>query len=507
MGEFDDKIIRDAACGLIHLSKTELKIIDLPIFQRLRRVSQNGFLSNIFPSATHSRFSHSLGVLYYANLMCRQLNLDQEKIKVIRLAALLHDIGHGPFSHTIENIYKGKLPINIDPLTSESEDKTKIDFLRELERIDLVKQTVKIHKDNTRDRRELLGHEIIGSMIIENHPDINNILKDEFKENFEKSKLDIQKSICGDIDDARNMGILHSELDADKCDYLIRDSLFSGVKYGLYEFQHILNNMEIDENTNGIVFKYKALKSIEHFMFSRYFLYNQIYNHKTNLGFNWLSEKAYESLLENNMFIHPKELIVNMDKKEFDIFDVYDDFHFFNSCKELHRNLLQTGKLDENQEFNLEVINKVIKRQPLKHVLTCESFINTSDGSLSEDFVLVREFLTDRTNRMSHETKIPPRWIITDRKFDVPITKIPNKVSSSNFSQLTRRNKEEEIMIKYNERDIRPIGEVVSSIINPLANLNLIGQFLFTKDEEYKSRIIKYMNTNEKHSSKFIIKK
>src|SRR3989338_7383578 len=100
VNDFKYKVIRDAACGLIGVSETELKIIDLPIFQRLRRVHQNGFLSMTFPSATHTRFSHSLGVLYYAHLMCKQINnktndiLKPNEVKIIRLAALLHDIGH-----------------------------------------------------------------------------------------------------------------------------------------------------------------------------------------------------------------------------------------------------------------------------------------------------------------------------------------------------------------------------------------------------------------------------
>ena len=69
MDDFNFKVIRDSACGLIGLSRAEVKIINLPIFQRLRRIHQNGFLSYIFPSTTHTRFSHSLGVLFYANLI------------------------------------------------------------------------------------------------------------------------------------------------------------------------------------------------------------------------------------------------------------------------------------------------------------------------------------------------------------------------------------------------------------------------------------------------------
>jgi len=305
VNDFKYKVIRDAACGLIGVSETELKIIDLPIFQRLRRIHQNGFLSMIFPSAAHTRFSHSLGVLYYASLMCNQINKDKNKvilkeneIKIIRLAALLHDIGHSPFSHTLENVSKNFLPVTETLTTSEKDNNPKYDL--KILNIDLVKTIIKIHKSKTQNRKELLGHEIIGSMIIENHTEINEILKKEFKSDFKESKLKIQRSICGDIDDGIYMGILHSELDADKCDYLKRDSLSSGVKYGFYEFEHIIENMEVDSSEREIVFRYKSLKSIEYFMFARYFLYNQIFYHKTNMGFNWLAEKSYQALLNAN---------------------------------------------------------------------------------------------------------------------------------------------------------------------------------------------------------------
>ena len=336
---FKYKVIRDVSCGLIGISKTELEIINLPIFQRLRRIHQNGFLSMAFPSATHTRFSHSLGVLYYANLMCNQINRDKEilksnEIKIIRLAALLHDIGHTPFSHALENVSKSFLSKTKTLTTSEIDYQPKDEYLKVLN-IDLVKNIMKIHKNKTQNIQEIFGHEIIGSMIIENHPKINTILKKEFGKDFKKIKLKIQNSICGDIDDGIYMGILHSELDADKCDYLKRDSFSSGVKYGFYEFEHIIENMGVDSKERQLVFGYKSLKSIEYFMFARYFLYNQIYNHKTNLGFKWLAEKSYEALLKNKKFTSQEELIKSMDKRDFSIFENDDDYNFFVSCQNL----------------------------------------------------------------------------------------------------------------------------------------------------------------------------
>lgn len=520
---FKYKVIRDAACGPIGVSETELNIIDLPIFQRLRRIHQNGFLSMTFPSATHTRFSHSLGVLYYANLMCNQINKDQDilkpvlkpnEIKIIRLAALLHDIGHSPFSHTLENVSKSFLPETRTQTTSEKEYKPKEDYLKVLD-IDLVKNIIRIHKDKTQNIKELFGHEIIGSMIVQNHPEINNLLEKEFEGDFETSKVKIQRAICGDIGDGLYMGILHSGLDADKCDYLKRDSLSSGVKYGFYEFEHIIENMEVDSKEREIVFRYKALKSIEYFMFARYFLYNQIFYHKTNLGFNWLAKKSYEALLNANKFVNSKELIESMDNKDFSLFEVYDDYNFLICCRELYKELKSKKKLDEEEEFDLNILRKIIYREPLKPVLACETFTNESSDNPSptnEKFTLLKDFLSEhKITKMAKKTKIPMKWIITDLDFDVSVTKIPTKFPSRHIYLPPTKiqdkiQEEQEIKIFIDDpQNSKPIGEISSSIIRPLANLHLNGKFLFTKDDTYKNYIIDYISGNEPTLKEFII--
>lgn len=511
MDNFNFKVIRDGACGLIGLSKSEVKIINLPIFQRLRRIHQNGFLSNIFPSATHTRFSHSLGVLFYANLMCNKIKdkakLKPNVIKIIRISALLHDIGHSPFSHTLENVSKNFLLDTTNLTTSEKLDKIKLTNLRKIERLNLIKNIIKIHKDTTKDKKELFGHEIIGSMIIENSPEINEILKTEFGKDYHTCKLKIQKAICGDIDDGIIRGILHSELDADKCDYLNRDSLFSGVKYGFYEFQHILENMDVDLNNREIVFDYKALKSIEYFMLARYFLYNQIYSHKTNLGFNWLAQKSYEALLENDLFINPMELVDSINKKEFDIFEIYDDYNFIMNCRELYQKLKKLKKRNTKQDFNLEVLKKVLYREPLKPVIISETFFDRSDkinNPSNPTFNLVRNFLENDIENLCKSTKIPKEWII-NLNFEVPITKLPNKVPSIKiYSPPPKSKEEQQINIVFNKENVS-ISDVPSSIINKLSVFELAGEFLFTKDDPYKEKIINYLKKNNKELIKSII--
>jgi HD superfamily phosphohydrolase len=499
---FRHSVIRDEACGLVGLSKTELEIINLSIFQRLRRIHQNGLLNLVFPSATHTRFSHSLGVLYYADLMCAQpgLNLNDEDTKVIRLAALLHDIGHYPFSHAIETVAKTFLPSKPNDMrTTADKDSKPAEKYSTLFDLDVVKTIVRIHKNKMEDNKNLLSHEIIGSMIIERHPALNRILKREFGRNYVEAKKKIQQGICGDIADGRYKGILHSELDADKCDYLMRDSRNIGVPYGFYELEHIIKNMKLEPGSNFIVFRYKALKSIEHFMFARYFLYNQIFYHKTNMGFNWLAGEAYNSLLNNNEFLSPEMVIKSIDNNDFDALDDYDDYSFLTSCKRLYDKYKKSSRpLSRNDKFYFDILEAILRRKPLKIVLHNETFFDVAKPDSDEDKVNLEKFMQNHSKRLCRKTRIPDhRWIIY-RPFDVPVTKIPSSIPLEMPSIYSDRVKTEddegEIRICY-RGEMKPIRKIPTSIVSYLANLHLCGAFVYAKDE-YEKRIMKYIRQN-----------
>ena len=93
------KFIRDSVYGDISLTKFEEKIMDMPQFQRLRRIKQLGLISLIYPGANHTRFEHSVGTMNLGSKLATELDLSNDEIELIRVSSLLHDIGHGPFSH------------------------------------------------------------------------------------------------------------------------------------------------------------------------------------------------------------------------------------------------------------------------------------------------------------------------------------------------------------------------------------------------------------------------
>ena len=96
------KFVRDSVHGTLTLTEFELKLIDTPPLQRLRRIRQLGFINLIYPGANHTRFEHSIGALYLASRLADSIGLDEDKKSLLRICALLHDVGHGPFSHVSE---------------------------------------------------------------------------------------------------------------------------------------------------------------------------------------------------------------------------------------------------------------------------------------------------------------------------------------------------------------------------------------------------------------------
>lgn len=234
--------IRDPIYGFITPSDTEFKIINTSLFQRLRRIRQLAMAYLVYPGANHTRFDHSLGVYHIACLMAEKLlpqKENDEKKRIIRLSALLHDIGHGPFSHISEDIL----------------DK---------------------YSDDTNDSLKEKTHEKITAKIIQTDRELKQFLSPNEIENIigllSGKKVDI--SLMKEI--------VSGPLDADKMDYLLRDSYFCGVKYGVFDIHRMLNTLTTyDDNFDThIAINYDGVNSLEQFVLAKYYMLTQVYCHK-----------------------------------------------------------------------------------------------------------------------------------------------------------------------------------------------------------------------------------
>jgi hypothetical protein len=225
-----------------------IKVISTPSFQRLRRIKQLGVSSFVFHGAEHSRFSHSLGVVFLTRQILTSLEIfyrDNPPIiamigkhkKAIYLAALLHDIGHGPFSHLFEAATADVMP--------RSHEEWSVAIIK-----DPDSEIAMLLKDEDRGLPEE-----VASIIERTHP----------------CKLAVD--------------LISSQLDADRIDYLQRDSMMTGTGYGKFDVEWLLKVLRIDSDGGLCVDGRKGIGAVENYMHSRYLMYVQVYFHKTGRAF------------------------------------------------------------------------------------------------------------------------------------------------------------------------------------------------------------------------------
>jgi len=255
--------IRDPVHGFIFLPHEELKIVNTSIFRRLRGIKQLAMAYLVYPGATHTRFEHSLGVFHIAHRMAKLLlpkEDDEHDRRIVRLAALLHDIGHGPFSHVSDLVF----------------DRFGDSALSEAERPGHEAVTLRILETDS-ELVHVLGRDTVN--------DVVSLLRGEDKSH----------SIMREM--------ISSGIDADKMDYLLRDSLFCGVKYGVFDLDRILNCLTRHEEQHDIHIAVEegGVDSVEQFVFAKYFMTRQVYAHRVRIICDEMIARAVELGLDEEV--------------------------------------------------------------------------------------------------------------------------------------------------------------------------------------------------------------
>lgn len=224
--------------GFIALEQKEWDLVDTPVFQRLRGIRQLALASLVYPGATHTRFEHSLGVTHVAGRMAKQLDLDPESQELVRHAALLHDVGHGPFSHISEEVLE---VLNADTPSGS---------------------TMPIH-------------EVIGHRIIRSDEQIGRHVSPAYAEK-------ILGVLTGSAETTVLTQIITGPADADKQDYLLRDSAACGVEYGAYDIDRLHNTLCAinDDYDTYMAFTRGGIEALEQFVLAKYYMNSQVYSHR-----------------------------------------------------------------------------------------------------------------------------------------------------------------------------------------------------------------------------------
>jgi putative nucleotidyltransferase with HDIG domain len=219
------KAIRDPLYGFVEVDAVELAVLDTWPVQRLRGINQLSHTFLAYPSACHTRFEHSIGTMHVAGLIAAQLGLNQTQRQTIRLSLLLHDIGHGPFSHHFEEVLA---PFNAD----------KVD------------------------------HEKIGAEILRGSDELQQALGD---------RADAVTALLQEKEPRLCAEILSGGVDADKLDYLRRDSYHLGVEYGKYDFHRVVRALR--RHGEYLVVSHKGADALESFRLARFLMHKQVYTH------------------------------------------------------------------------------------------------------------------------------------------------------------------------------------------------------------------------------------
>jgi uncharacterized protein len=234
-----ERIYRDPVHNIIRLrtdtdeGELMMRLIDAQEFQRLRRIKQLGLGLYTYQGAEHSRFTHSLGAFH---LMTRVLDRLTERYSIAekdrvaaRAAALLHDVGHGSFSHVMEKV---------------------LSFHHE-------RWTVQVIQSEQTEIGELL------------------------RSYSSELPLKVASIIEGKFQPSALAQLVSSQLDVDRMDYLLRDSLMTGAKYGIYDLEWIINALAIDEEADRIYVETRGLYAVEEYLQARYYMFRQVYFHRT----------------------------------------------------------------------------------------------------------------------------------------------------------------------------------------------------------------------------------
>ena len=234
--------IRDPVYGYITFDETDKKIIDTYPVQRLHRIAQLATALVAYPGATHTRFEHSVGAMQVSTIMATSLQergLDQHDLQLVRFAGLLHDLGHGPFSHSFEYALGRRLHMNHEEITERLITQTEV-----ADGIKAAGCEPREVAEVARGRRRLLSDLVAG------------------------------------------------QVDADKIDFLLRDSLHAGVEYGHFDWQRLIRSFVVKEG--GVFASTNSLYSLDSFLIARFQMFRAVYYHKTVRAANLMLERSID---------------------------------------------------------------------------------------------------------------------------------------------------------------------------------------------------------------------
>lgn len=268
--------IRDPIHGSIRLAVDELAVVDHPVFQRLRGIKQLGFADQAFPGATHTRYAHAIGAMEVATRMFDAIFppdksalpwAERSRLRqLLRLAVLLHDLGHAPASHSSESAMPKRSALELPFAVDEEAQATHEDYTVKLLLDSEISMVLRAHFEGIGIEPEDIVHLLTGEL-----PDRADRLEVEGVDYYPV----LHQMVSG-------------EMDADRMDYLQRDSFYAGVSYGKFDMSWLLENLDhrVVDGRAMMALSHRAVFAFEDFLLSRYHMFVSVYYHHLAVGFD-----------------------------------------------------------------------------------------------------------------------------------------------------------------------------------------------------------------------------
>ncbi|MGC8821016.1 MAG: HD domain-containing protein [Fervidobacterium sp.] len=272
------KVSRDPIYSEIMLYPLELLVIDTKAMQRLRYLSQLVGAEYVYPGATHTRFAHSLGVMHLSGVYAEQLYDTPDKVRILRLAGLLHDIGHGPFSHQFDDVVYKKLGFN------DGHDEYRQRLLREY----LPREMEKRYKEAPAKLKKAVDEDLDITL---------GQLSKNMEDNFAQLMEEVIKVYEGEEKGTVDFAIVQGPLGADRLDFVLRDSYYAGTRgFGTGAIDRLIRNTMIVNRDGKDILAYdsKVVDEIYTILFGRFMMYKNVYFHKTSRAADMMIQELLE---------------------------------------------------------------------------------------------------------------------------------------------------------------------------------------------------------------------
>lgn len=441
MSSTELKRVADAVHGTIGLNDLEVQVMNTQVFQRLRNVKQLGLADYVFPGAAYSRLSHSLGACHVTGRILEALQRNETKFEIspqnyqlYRIAALLHDIGHYPFSHAMEEGLKGHY-----------------------KRFGKAAQG-DIGTATTTEKP--LDHEKVGREIVRLDTELREVLA-----SGGIKPEDLEKVFEHD-DESRLANIISSDLDADRIDYLLRTARHTGLPYGSVDLEYILSQLRLDEN-GRLCIRAKAVRTADHFLLSRYFDYQQISFHKTVAAFELVLKDVISALLQTARIRAAAEDVREMIASG--AWRKFDDSHITQKIIDL----AASHDIDDNLRLKTR---SILDRKAPKLVYHSEKFKQRA-GDSADEHLLRKQAIEHNVPEWAAEFEIDPDlWYVWDKP-GIPITKVGSTVPIASIMESPVEEDsavaESIFVLEEGSNTSHPIVGLNYSLLKPLSDIKL----------------------------------